>query len=62
MAMPPVNEQKFFTRHERGPFAALGGFSSVVESERNAAREVAKENDVDCRARAGALGQINWGS
>ncbi|WP_231744092.1 SGNH/GDSL hydrolase family protein [Stieleria neptunia] len=44
--LPPINEQKFFTRHEREPFAALGGFSSVVQRYCNAAREVASEHDV----------------
>jgi lysophospholipase L1-like esterase len=44
--LPPINEEKFFTRHECGPFEAMGGFSSVVQSYRNAAREVAKEIDV----------------
>jgi lysophospholipase L1-like esterase len=44
--LPPIDEQKFFTRHERGPFEAIGGFSSVVQSYCNAAREVAKELDI----------------
>lgn len=41
--LPPINEQQFFTRHDREPFTALGGLQVVIQSYRNAARDVAKE-------------------
>jgi lysophospholipase L1-like esterase len=40
--MPPIDETAYFTRHMRPPFDAAGGFDTVMDSYRTAARETAR--------------------
>lgn len=39
--LPPIEQDAFFTRHEREPFKALGGLSKLIGNYREAARQVA---------------------
>jgi lysophospholipase L1-like esterase len=39
--LPPIEHEAFFTRHQRGPFDAMGGLAKVIETYREAARQVA---------------------
>lgn len=44
--LPPINEQVYFTRHERDLYEKEGGLKSLMESYREAAQEVAKKEKV----------------
>lgn len=44
--LPPINEEVYFTRHEKGSYDAAGGLQALIESYRQAAQEVAKEMKV----------------
>ncbi|QDT05051.1 Arylesterase precursor [Rubripirellula lacrimiformis] len=44
--LPPIEHAAFFTRHQRGPFDAAGGLSKLIQTYRDAARQVASEKKV----------------
>ncbi|MGI9243019.1 MAG: GDSL-type esterase/lipase family protein [Verrucomicrobiales bacterium] len=45
-SLPPIRHDAFFTRHERAPFEALGGLASLIDSYRDASREVALAHEL----------------
>ena len=44
--LPPINEDKFFQRHEHEPYRKAGGLKSLIRDYQKAAKKVAWKNDV----------------
>lgn len=44
--LPPIDHDAFFTRHERAAFDAHGGLTKMIDSYRDTARDVAKDQGV----------------
>ena len=44
--LPPINQKKFFTRHEKQVYDDAGGLDKLIKDYRTAATRVAQDNDV----------------
>jgi lysophospholipase L1-like esterase len=46
MTIPPINDEAYFTRHQRPPFEKLGGLQKMLEDYRAASKRVAEAKGV----------------